>query len=165
MSGLFLNVGVDKMLQENDFCTAETVIPIIGTYIDSATEFQNDASIIGFYCMHSDIISKPVSQNYDRVWFVIELKSLCKDVCSWKKRSGICFRLYAHLVYFRLKFHLLYNFIENILRFGSLTALDASPCALYSPNFKNAYRYTSKQSSTRLDEMMLGPDQVQSNAF
>lgn len=52
------------MLDGKDIVAVDIVFIIIGTYIDQAAQFQNDASINGVPRVHFDIVSELMSQSY-----------------------------------------------------------------------------------------------------
>lgn len=64
---------------------------------------------------------------------------------------------------FTLKFHHSYHLVENISRFESLSALDASLYEQYNTSTKYAICHTSKRCAAQMDERVFRLDQIQTN--
>lgn len=47
LENLFLNSGVREMLERNEYCAVYIIFSIIGSCIDHATRYQNDANMTG----------------------------------------------------------------------------------------------------------------------
>lgn len=83
--------------------------------------------------------------------FEHEYANMFLSVCT-SELSPLNFRLFGHL-------------IKKILWFRGISASDASLYKQFTASTKVAYRHTTKRLSTRIDEMVPGPNQRKNNAL
>lgn len=100
--------------------------PVIGAYID-APGFRNEAIVTGVHRIYSDIVSKVMSQNYDREWSVAKLEILRNVGSAFKPKVVNTFSPVCTSGLVTLKFQLLDHLVEDVLRFGCLSVLNALP--------------------------------------
>lgn len=93
-----------------------------------------------------------------------ELENFCRDVKAFKYKVVNVFLPVYTSVLFLLKFHLLDHRIEVVSRFRSISALDMWPYEHFNTNINAAYRHTSKRLATRMNEMVYGLNQTQTDA-
>lgn len=130
--------------------------PIIGTCVNKATGFPNDTNMTGGHRIYFNMLSKIVSQNYRRGQPVAKLETLCREVVMLIQMVVDIFSPVCTPGQLTLTFHFLNYLIKDVLSFGSLFALDASPYKRYITVFKAANRHESKRLASRMYETMFG---------
>lgn len=70
LTGLLLIYGVNRMLEENDYCEVDMVFQYTRVYYGRATGFQSEEIVTGVQQIYSDVVFKKMSQNYGQVRFL-----------------------------------------------------------------------------------------------
>lgn len=164
LNDLFLKSGVSRILEEKDFCAVDMVFSIIGAFIYRAKGLQNDANMTNVQRMYFDIMSEVVLQNYGQGWFVAEQETFAKRrLCVYPQDDEHVIAC-MHIRQATLKLHFLDNMEKDISRFGSLSALDASPCNQYNKSMKAVNLHASRRFATRMDRVVFSLEQFQNDA-
>lgn len=143
LNGQSIN-GVSCEIPEGKFfCAVDMTSLIKEVCINWAACFHNDTNIIGVYRMYSNIVSNVGSQNYGRWQSVTEFEKLCNNVCAFKFTVVKTFLPVCTSNLSKLNVHSLDHLIEDISRFGSTSALDASSNKHFNTSTKALYRDTS----------------------
>lgn len=82
----------------------------------------------GVHRMYFYMMSNVVSQIYGQVWSAAELENLRREVCAIEQMVVNMFSPVCTSVIFTQKCHLLERVIEDVSRFGCLSALNRLPC-------------------------------------
>lgn len=126
-----------------------------------ATWFQNKANLAGFYSICSNILSKVVSQKYDREWFVTKFEQLVRDVSAFKHIVANTFLPVWISILFVLKIHLLNHPINDISGFSIKSVSEALPYEQFNACIKTAYRHTLKRLANIMDETVFSLGRVE----
>lgn len=94
-----------------------------------------------------------------------ELEKFFRDVHAFKHKVVNTFSTVCTSRLFKLKFHLLDLRVEDISRFGGITAFDPSPHEQCNTSNEAVHRHTSKERATRLDEIMFGLEQMENSVL
>lgn len=93
-----------------------------------------------------------------------ELEKLRRLSCALKdKVVKMHFSVCSSAIY-TVMLHLLDQLIENISKFGSISALDSSPYEQFNTGIKVANRHTFKRLPTHINETVFGMDPMKNNA-
>lgn len=150
---LFPNIGVRGMPKPKNYRAVDMVLPIVGGCIDRGTKFVTATSLTCAHHMYFNLVYKVTSQNCGRGWCGRELSRLPKDIYA-SKQSVVNILPICTSGFFTMILHVQDHLVADILRFGAVSAFDASPFEEFETSIKATYRRSRKWRPTRMDRMV-----------
>lgn len=140
------------MLEIKDYRSSYMVFPFLLGYAVSWIGFEYNDTLIKRHVQYTELITRMMSDNYSNVWYRKDLDDLQHSVSFFKKAVWALFGTNCDYGTNILKFHLLDHLVNELERFETIHALDASPYDHYNFMVKQVYLSTSNQLQTTTHE-------------
>ena len=154
LNGFYIEDGIRGMLEAKDFQRLDMVFPFAATFIDRMCCEEKEHPITKICVIYSDLVSKVLRYEKPKYWAeseIEEVESMCHDL----RKRMLSTLAEFHTSNFRtLKFHMLSHIGEDIRRYGGLHNTEAGTYENSHLMFKNAYRRTSKRTTTAIRETL-----------
>lgn len=143
---------VRGMLEEKDCCAVDKVIPIFCGFMDRVSRYTKSAKINKEYAMYRSLIGTVLSGNCTRECTCEELKAVGPGVSEFKKKVMELRSSVRTSTVYKMKFHLLDHFVQEVRSFGNISVLDASNYEKLSVHIKRVCQGLSRRPATRIRE-------------